>query len=330
MKNILECVPNFSVGKDEKALAAIAGAIEKVPGVALLHQDRSAGAARTVMTFAGEPAGVVEAAFQAVKAAALHIDMRFQKGVHPRIGATDVCPLVPLQGISMAETVLLSQSLGARVGAQLGIPVYLYEHSAAAAHRKTLPQIRKGQYEGLEAKMRLPGWEPDYGPKTFHAAAGATVLGARGILVAFNISIAGGLPDAATRIAARIRESAGGLSRLRAIGWRQPDYNSAQVSMNLLDYRITSPLAAFLACEAAAKDFGAEIVGSELIGLMPESCLLEAGMYYLQLHSPGEKPSKEILSAGIQQLRLNAVRPFETAVQILERALFRAGFEVRL
>ncbi len=328
MKKILECVPNFSVGDNAAALAAIAGAIESVAGVALLHQDRSPGAARTVMTFAGEPEAVAEAAFRAIQAAAVHIDMRIQKGVHPRIGATDVCPLVPLQNVTMAEAVLITQKLAERVGTELHIPIYLYEHSATAVHRKTLPQIRKGQYEGLEAKMKLPEWQPDYGPKAFNAAAGATVMGARDILVAFNISLAGGAPDTAAKIAAKLRESAGGLPKLRAIGWHQPDYNSSQVSMNLLDYRVTSPLDAFLACDAAAKDFGAEIVGSELIGLMPERCLLEAGEYYLQqLDLPAENRS-ELLPAGVQQLRLNAVRPFEIEGQILERALARAGIKV--
>jgi glutamate formiminotransferase/formiminotetrahydrofolate cyclodeaminase len=330
MKKILECVPNFSVGDDVNALSAIAGAIERIAGVALLHQDRSPGAARTVMTFAGEPEAVTEAAFEAIKVAAAHIDMRIQKGVHPRIGTTDVCPLIPLQGITMAETVQLSEALAMRVGTELGIPVYLYEHSTTAVHRKTLPQIRKGQYEGLEAKMNLPEWQPDYGPATFNAAAGATVMGARDILVAFNISLSGGLTGAAGKIAARMRESAGGLPKLRAIGWHQPDYNSSQVSMNLLDYRVTSPLAAFLACAAAAQDFGAEIVGSELIGLMPESCLLEAGTYLLQQTALPAKTDAEILRAGVQQLRLDAVRPFETEHQILERALAAAGFAVQL
>lgn len=330
MKKILECVPNFSVGNDAAALAAIAGAIESVSGVALLHQDRSPGAARTVMTFAGEPERVAEAAFRAVKAAADHIDMRLQKGVHPRLGATDVCPLIPLQNMTMAEAVAITQKLAIRVGTELGIPVYLYEHSATEAHRKSLPQIRKGQYEGLEAKMQLPGWQPNYGPKTFNAAAGATVMGARTILVAFNISLLGGDPDTAAAIAAQLRESAGGLPQLRAIGWHQPDYNSSQVSMNLLDYRVTSPLAAYLHCEAAAKVFGAQVIGSELIGLMPQRCLLEAGEYYLQQRDLPAETETEILSAGISQLRLNAVRPFEIKAQILELALAQVGLEIRL
>ena len=330
MQKILECVPNFSVGDNQAALAALASAIESVAGVALLHQDSSPGAARTVFTFAGEPEGVAEAAFNAIKVAAKHIDMRLQKGVHPRIGATDVCPLIPLQNITMAEAVALSKALGARVGAELGIPVYLYEHSAPAVHRKTLPQIRKGQYEGLEAKMQLPGWVPDYGPATFNAAAGATVLGARAILVAFNISLAGGAPGAAAQIAAQLRESAGGLPKLRAIGWHQPDYNSSQVSMNLLDYRMTSPLAAYLACEAAAKAFGAEIVGAELIGLMPQSCLEEAGRYRLQQSGLPAGGETHLLQAGVQQLRLDAVRPFKIEAQVLEQTLLRAGISLLL
>ncbi len=330
MKPLLECVPNFSVGNNAPALSAIGNAIESVPQVALLHQDCSAGAARTVMTFAGDPEAVAEAAFRAIAAAAEHIDMRRQLGVHPRMGATDVCPLVPLQGITMEETVQLSRKLAARIGSELNIPVYLYEHSSNAAHRKTLPQIRRGQYEGLEAKMRLPGWVPDYGPAAFNAAAGATILGARDILVAFNVSIRGATPETASKIAARLRESAGGLPKLRAIGWHQADYDSAQVSMNLLDYRITSPLAAFGACEKEARAAGATITGSELIGLMPESCLLEAGIYRLQQQHADGKSKAEILSAGVQQLRLNAVRPFNTEEQILEQACARAGFEVQL
>ena len=289
---ILECVPNFSEGRDNDKINAIADAIRSVAGVSLLHIDTSKAANRTVMTFAGEPQAVTEAAYRSIQKAAALIDMRSQDGVHPRIGATDVCPLVPLYNMDMDAAIACAAQLGERIGSELNIPVYLYEHSAAAAHRRALPDIRKGQYEGFAEKIQQPGWAPDYGPAAFTPASGATVLGARDVLVAFNISIDTQDEAKATYIAERIRErgyieTVGGkrrkipgmLSKLRAIGWYTSDFGSAQVSMNLLDFRVSSPLKVWQACKALAEEVGVSLIGSELIGLMPEACLLEAGSY---------------------------------------------------
>lgn len=336
---ILECVPNFSEGRDMNKINAIADAIQSVSGVHLLNVDISAAANRTVMTFAGEPDAVVAAAYEAIKKAAELIDMQQQAGVHPRIGATDVCPLVPLAGITMDEAVKYSQQLGARVGTELNIPVYLYEHSASAPHRRALPDIRKGQYEGMAAKMQQPGWAPDYGPATFTPSTGATVIGARDILVAFNISLNTTDVTKANYIADRIRERGfnetvdnkkvhhpGLLTHLRAIGWYMADLECAQVSMNLLDYRETSPLKVWEACTALAAEVNVTLAGSELIGLMPERCLLEAGTFTYMEHEE-EIPQDEtiIIHRAIELLGLQKVKTFDPQKHILEYSLQHAG-----
>lgn len=339
---LLECVPNFSEGRDEAAIAAIAKSIRDVPGVALLHVDQSPAANRTVMTFAGEPAAVVEAAFQAIRQAAISIDMTRQEGVHPRIGATDVCPLIPLAGMSMDEAVEWSAKLGRRVGGELGIPVYLYEHSAQAPHRRALPDIRKGQYEGLAEKMLQPEWAPDFGPSSFSPASGATVLGARDILVAFNISLDSTDLALATRIASRLRSSGfvekagtekrripGRLQMTRAIGWHMADYNQAQVSINLLDFRVTSPLAAWEACRELAAAEGVALAGSEVIGLVPEACLLEAGAFALTVAGKSTGLPKEMLvHEAINYMGLDRLKPFPPQEKVLEYALIRKGILV--
>lgn len=265
--------------------------------------------------------------------------MRLQEGVHPRIGATDVCPLVPLNGMSMEEAVRWAQKLGARIGNELEVPVYLYEYAAAAAHRRALPDIRKGQYEAFAEKMKQEGWLPDYGPAIFRPSTGATVLGARNILVAFNISIDTKDVTRAQYIADRIRERGyvktedgrrikvpGILPALRAIGWYMDDFGTAQVSMNLLDYQLTSPLKVWEACTALAAEAGVSLIGSELIGLMPESCLLEAGSYvYMRA---GQQPPAEphlLVHAAIELLGLNRVKPFDPQEKVLEYALRKAG-----
>lgn len=333
-KPVLECVPNFSEGRNEKIIAAIAAAIRTVPGQHLLHVDSSPAANRTVMTFAGDPEAVCEAAFQGVKMAGQLIDMRRQAGVHPRIGATDVCPLVPLANMSMAEADACAQKLGARIGAEAGIPVYLYEYSQQRKYRRSLPAIRKGQYEGFAEKMKLPDWAPDFGPARFVPATGATVLGARELLVAFNISLATADVNKAVTIAEKLRSSGrmalqdgelarqpGLLKKTRAIGWYMADYEQAQVSFNLLDYRITSPLAAFEACRQLAAQEGIEVAGSELIGLMPEACLLEAGSF--SFLSKGQAVPEDkilLLEAGTSYLMLDKLKPFSMQEKILEAA----------
>ena len=325
MNKILECIPNFSEGQNEETLQKIAAAITSVPDVWLLHQDVSPAANRTVFTFAGAPEAVVEAAFRAIQVAAVCIDMRTQSGVHPRIGATDVCPLVPLYGMSMEEADACAQTLGRRVGADLGIPVYLYEHSQNKTYRKALPQIRKGQYEGLAIKMQDPLWQADYGPKEMNPSAGATVIGARNILVAFNISLNTDDVAIAHWIASQMRAQAtspNALADVRAIGWYMADYEQAQVSFNLLDYRNTSPLRVWQTCAALAKEKGVHLIGSEVIGLIPEACMLEAGTFALKMQSDATMPSqKELIQAAIQYLGLNQLKPFHPEEKILEWVL---------
>jgi glutamate formiminotransferase/formiminotetrahydrofolate cyclodeaminase len=333
---ILECVPNFSEGRDPEVIRAIADAMSSVPAAQLLHIDTSPSANRTVMTCAGAPEAVVEAAFRGISVAAERIDMSVQGGVHPRVGATDVCPLVPLAGLSMQEADAYAKQLGERVGTELGIPVYLYEHSASATHRSALPDIRKGQYEGFAKKMQLPDWAPDFGPKVFNPKTGVSIIGARDILVAFNISLDGGDLQTAEYIASRIRSRGyfegegadrhrvpGLLNSTRAIGWFMEDYQQAQVSINLLDFRRASPLQAWEACKMLAAEKGLQLVGSEVIGLVPEVCLLEAGSFALRRQNV---PAREVLvHAAIDYLGLSRLKPFPVREKVLDYALADAG-----
>jgi glutamate formiminotransferase/formiminotetrahydrofolate cyclodeaminase len=334
---ILECVPNFSEGASQLTINAIAEAIKATAGAHLLHIDTSPAANRTVMTFAGAPEAVVEAAFSAIKTAAARIDMRLQQGIHPRIGATDVCPLIPLYDMDMEEAIQWSKKLGERVGKELNIPVYLYEHSAAQPYRRALPAIRRGQYEGFADKIKDEKWRPDYGPSAFNAGTGATVIGARDILVAFNISLATKDEAKAQYIAERMRESGyrdaktnskvpGLLPKLRAIGWYSTDFECAQVSMNLLDYRITSPLKVWNTCKALAQELDIELIGSEVVGLIPEICLVEAGQYaYIQKQQTTPEDNKQLVEKAIEYMGMDKVKPFDPQEKILEYALKNAG-----
>ena len=300
---LIECVPNFSEGRDKKVIRSIARAIRSVKGVALLHVDANESANRTVMTFVGSPNRVVEAAYLAIAEASKWIDMRVQKGEHPRIGATDVCPLVPLANISMEEVAELARGLGERVGSKLGIPVYLYEAAASRMERKNLAAIRKGQYEGLGVKMGLVDWAPDFGPRVLNERSGATVIGARDFLIAINVSLETDDVKVAKAIAGEIREGrrgrdeglrtmdegrgtmdegrgTRGLKGVKAIGWFMEIYGRAQVSMNITDISSTPVHVAFEACKALASEYGVGVIGSELIGMVPERVFLEAGGYY--------------------------------------------------
>lgn len=336
---LLECIPNFSEGSNEAVISAITAAISQVEGQQLLHTDPSPAANRTVFTFAGKPEAVVAAAIEAIKVAADKIDMRFQKGTHPRLGATDVCPLVPLQGMTMDDAVYWSNVLAQKVGQHLNIPVYLYEYSAKEAYRKTLPTIRKGQYEGLLNKMQQPGWQPDYGPQAAGnwdeaiAKTGATIIGARDILVAFNISLNTRDERIAMEIAKKMRSSSKGLlPALRAIGWYMEDFDCAQVSMNLLDYRITSPLMVWETCKTLALEYGVIPVGCEVVGLIPEACVLEAGNKKLAINNLTDTkgiPQQDIIAAGIDYLGLDKVKPFNAGEKILEQVLANKGLITR-
>ncbi len=333
-KQIIECIPNFSEGKNGNTLAAIADAIKNISGVKLLHIDAGVAANRTVFTFAGEPKNVVEAAFQAIKVAGELIDMRTQEGTHPRIGATDVCPLVPIANITMEEVKVYAKELGERIAKELTIPVYLYEHSATTLQRKNLATIRSGEYEGLAQKMELSDWQPDFG-EAFNAKTGATVLGARDFLIAYNVNLDTDSVPIAKQIARDIRESGrlikkadgkkvripGQCKSLKAIGWYIEEYGKAQVSMNLTNYKITGIHEAFEACKAAAKKHGALLTGSELIGLLPLEAMLAAGYFYATKKGVTNLTEQALIQLAVNELGLADLRPFKSEERIIEYLL---------
>ena len=338
MKRILECVPNFSEGRDKQVIARIADAISAVEGVKLLNVDPGAATNRTVMTFAGEPAAVVEAAFQAIKTAAGSIDMRKHHGEHPRIGATDVCPLIPVSGVTMEETVQYARDLARRVGEELDIPVYCYEEAAFTDKRKNLAVCRAGEYEGLQAKLNDSEWKPDFGPSEFSqkvAASGLTVIGARDFLIAVNFNLNTTSVRRANAVSFDVREKGrkitidgketrqpGTLKHCKAIGWFIKEYGIAQVSMNLTNIRVTPLHMAFdQVCEKAARR-GMRVTGTELVGLVPKSALVEAGKYFLkkQQRSLG-LPEEEIIRIAVKSMGLEDLGPFDPKTKILEYLL---------
>lgn len=336
---LIECVPNFSDGKDHKVIYAIAETIKKCAGVRLLDVDSGVSTNRTVMTFAGEPAGVFEAAFQAISTACVLIDMRVHKGKHPRMGATDVCPFVPLQNATMEECVLLSNKLGERVGSQLNLPVYLYASAATRADCLSLADIRKGAYEGLVKRFQSNDFAPDFGPGIFNAKSGAIAIGARPLLIAYNINLDSKSEKVASDIAKKIRERgqfkrdskgaiekdeqgvplriAGALKAVRSIGWYIDEYKKAQISTNLIDLKVTSLHHVFEEVKRQAALHDVIVTGSEIVGLVPLQAMLEAGRYYSQ--SPDKAPSdQELIRIAIESLGLNDLRLFCPEDKILE------------
>lgn len=326
-QSLLECVPNFSEGHNVGIINRIADAIRQIAGVKLLHVDPGADANRTVMTFVGAPSAVVEAAFQSIKTAAQLIDMRQHQGTHPRIGATDVCPLIPIAGLDMQDVVELAQNLGQRVGQELHIPVYLYEYAALNANRRNLALIRHGEYEGLASKIALPEWQPDFGPTQGPFLAGASVIGARKFLIAYNVNLDTRNVTIARCIAERVRESGykrdqqgqvqiipGCCPGVKAIGWDMPAYGRAQVSMNITDLDLTPVHLAFAACQEEALKLGVRVTGSELIGLAPLRVFLEAGAYF----APDARDSTQQIKAAIDGLGLQELAAFDPAKRILE------------
>jgi glutamate formiminotransferase/formiminotetrahydrofolate cyclodeaminase len=286
---LVECVPNFSEGRDRSVIEAIAAAIDSVDGAHVLHCDMGYDAHRTVVSFAARAEALVEAAFRAIETASRLIDMSVHQGAHPRMGATDVCPFIPLQHISMDEVIPLSNELGRRVGEELNIPVYLYEFSARHPSRKRLSDIRRGGYEAMPHKMELEAWQPDYGMRYFNKRSGMTAIGARNFLVAFNVNIDTEDVRVATKIARRVRESGyyengvhfpGRIKGLKAIGWHMPSLHCAQVSMNITDIDKAGIERVFEAVKEEAASTGHAVTGAELIGLIPSRVLEKAGMFY--------------------------------------------------
>lgn len=324
---IIEAVPNFSEGRDKNIIDEIANSIKSVKGVHLLHVDIGESANRTVMTFAGEPEKVSEAAFRSVKRASELIDMSKHKGTHPRIGAVDVLPLVPISGITMDECVVLSEKLGQRIGVELSLPVYCYEYSAKYDWRKRLEQIRHGEYEGLASKIIQPEWKPDYGPSTFNSRFGIAILGARQFLLAYNINLQTQDVTIAKHIAAQIRESGsivngvrktGLLKSVKAIGWFVSEYQCAQVSTNLVDLSQTSVFTVYETVKKLAQQSGVKVTGSEIIGLAPLFALTEAGKFYMKNEKYSEN---ELISTAISRLGLNDYRKFNSDLHIIERVI---------
>ena len=347
---LVECVPNFSEGRDRAVLDALAGAIRSVEGVRLLDIDPGEATHRTVFTFVGPPEAAAEAAFTAIARAAELIDMRAHRGAHPRMGATDVCPFVPLEGMTMAECVELARKLGERVGRDLGIPVYLYEQAASRPARRALADVRQGEYEGLRDKLRDPDWAPDFGPARFNERSGATAIGAREFLIAYNVNLNTRDQKLATIIAQNIRETgrprrdaagqivrdAGGravtepgpsrLPAVRATGWFIEEYGRAQVSINLTDFRLSPPHAAFEAVDQEARGLGLRATGSELVGLIPAEALRLAGRHYLALQgkSPAA-PDAELFRMAVISLGLEELGGFDMDAKIIERRVGATG-----
>jgi len=347
MLKIIECVPNFSEGRDLVVIEKIADTIRSIDGVKLLDVDPGKATNRTVMTMVGDPELVIEAAFQAIKKASELIDMRQHKGEHPRMGATDVCPLIPVSGISMAETILYANRLAKRVGDELKIPVYLYEAAASVPERSNLATIRSGEYEGFEEKMKNPEWKPDFGPTVFNLQNGATVIGARNFLIAYNVNLNTTSERRANSVAFDVREQgrvlrkdnkhngeilrdengdpvrqAGTCKSVKGIGWFIPEYGIAQVSMNLTDIHVTPMHIAFEACVESAAKRGMRVTGSELIGLLPKQVLLDAGKFYLlrQDRSAGVS-EKELIHIAIKSMGLDELSAFDPQKKIIEYAI---------
>ena len=344
---IIECVPNFSEGRRPEVIEAIAQSIRQVEGVKLLDVDPVKATNRTVMTMAGAPERVIEAAFQAIKTAASLIDMKTHQGEHPRMGATDVCPLIPIHGITMEETAAFAHELAQRVGNELGIPVYMYESAATKDARKNLATIRAGEYEGFAKKMQDKEWAPDYGPTVFNETAGATVIGARDFLIAYNVNLNTRSERKANSVAFDIREK-GRIKRIgnpvtgeivkdangepvreegmckgvKAIGWYIEEYQMAQVSMNITDTKLTALHTAFDACVESASSRGLRVTGSELVGLVPLNVMLDAGRHYLKKQGVSEGASEsELIHTAVRSMGLDELSPFDPKKKIIEYLL---------
>ena len=347
MEKIIECVPNFSEGNDLNIIKQITDQIEAVEGVKLLNVDPGKATNRTVVTFVGNPEAVIEAAFQAIKKAGELIDMSKHKGEHPRMGATDVCPLIPIAGISMEETAEYAKKLGKKVGDHLNIPVYLYEAAQENPAKKNLSVIRAGEYEGFFKKITLPEWKPDFGPSVFNSKSGATVIGARDFLVAYNINLNTTSTRKANSIAFDVREAGrvmregdsltgkivtdqngnpvnipGSLKAVKAIGWYIEEYKVAQISINLTNINITPIHVAFDEVCKKADERGIRVTGSELVGLVPLKAMLDAGKYFLnkQKRSIGVS-EKELIHIAVKSLGLDELGPFDPEKRIIEYLL---------
>ncbi|MEN3041173.1 MAG: glutamate formimidoyltransferase [Bacteroidia bacterium] len=313
MQPVLLCTPNFSEGQREEIIEAILQAIKSTPEVKVMAVDRGATVNRTVIAFGGEPEAVFAAARSAYEVALKHIDMRNHKGVHPRIGAVDVCPFIPYRGVEKRWLLQRVESFAQEIGNSFRLPVYLYADSARSPERRLLPAIRKGGYEKLSEKLRDPFWAPDFGPIALNVRGGATAIGVRDFIAAFNLTLNTRSEAIAKRIAASVRESSGGLPKVQAIGWFLPETGFAQVSLNVLDLQITPLYKAFESVEEAARQVGARVTETEIVGILPEWALMESGRYFAE--KAGEKverlSSEELVLIAIRSLMLKGFDPNE-------------------
>ena len=344
MQKLIESVPNFSEGRDQNIIHQITDAIESVDGVSLLDVDPGVSTNRTVVTFVGNPEAAVEAAFRAIKKAAELIDMRKHKGEHPRMGATDVCPFIPISNVSWEEAIECANRLGQRVSEELKIPVYLYEKAAKHKSRSNLSVIRSGEYEGFFEKIKQREWKPDFGPAVFNEKSGGTVIGVRDFLVAYNVNLNTKSVRRATSIAFDVREQGrvktddgtpfgkpvldskgepvripGMLKHVKAIGWFVKEYGIAQVSMNLTNIEETALHVAFDACAEAAAKRGLRVTGSEIVGMVPKKCLVDAGRYFLRKQRWSQGASEEeLIDIAIRSMGLSELKPFEPKEKVIE------------
>jgi glutamate formiminotransferase/formiminotetrahydrofolate cyclodeaminase len=342
MRKLIECVPNFSEGRDAEVIRQIAEAIKSADGVSLLDVDPGASTNRTVMTFVGTPGAVVEGAFRGIQKAAELIDMRKHKGEHPRMGATDVCPFIPVSNVSWEEAIACANQLAKRVDEELKIPVYLYEKAARDSTRSNLAVIRAGEYEGLPDKIRK--WKPDFGPQEFNEKSGATAIGARDFLIAYNANLNTKSVRRANSVAFDVRENGrvktedgtptgkpvlddkgepvripGMLKHVKAIGWYVEEYGMAQVSMNLTNIEETPLHAAFDACCESANKRGLRVTGSEIVGMIPKKCLVDAGKYFLRKQKWSEGAAEEdLIDVAIRSMGLSELKPFNPKEKIIE------------
>lgn len=344
MKKLIECVPNISEGRDEAKIRAIYSVVETVEGVKLLDVDPGKATNRTVITFVGEPESVVEAAFLLIKKAQDLIDMTKQKGEHPRFGATDVCPFVPVANATMEDCIECAQKLGKRVGDELNIPVYLYENAATSKQRKNLATIRAGEYEGIADKIAKPEWKPDFGPASFQPKSGNIAIGARDFLIAYNVNLNTTSTRRANNVAFDIREQgrtktedgtptgrvvtdvdgnplreSGTCKGVKAIGWFIEEYGVAQISMNITNVTETPLHKAFDECNKSAFNRGMRVTGSELVGLVPLKCMVDAGKYFLEKQERSVGVSEiELIKIAVKSMGLDELKPFDPKKNIIE------------
>ncbi len=325
-KKLVECVPNFSEGRDQEKIKQITNEIKNTKGVFLLDVQSDKAHNRTVVTFVGSPERILEAAFRTIAKAAQVIDMTKHKGEHPRMGATDVCPFVPVKNITMEECVKLAKELGKRVARELNIPVYLYEEAAIKPERKNLAVVRKGEYEGLPEKLKNPNWQPDFGQALFNPKNGAAVIGAREFLVAYNVNLDTDDSSLARKIAGEIRESGVKITQEDGSITRTPGLfkcvkalpvdleDTTQVSMNLTNYKVTNMDKVYETIKEKAEKTGVEVIGSEIVGVVPKQALIMAGKSYL----PEERDEKKLIQVAVDNLGLDKIQRFIFKEKIIE------------